>query len=188
MRDVEFPNSGRRVRSADAAVFKAVEHEAARERESQQQEQRRVRSAPQIDQSNIPAFTRNPQSDGRMTSQVRQQPSRQAHLTRGPEPVRLPRAEEQPAPAKAKKAPKAETQNKYTKRRSALRRHFFLSCFLFSYSVSFLQARSSFTWKIRALLFPRILSKQARRQTSICILLANRCSEITYPAILIFRP
>ena len=119
MRDVEFPNSGRRVRSADAAVFKAVEHEAARERESQQQEQRRVRSAPQIDQSNIPAFTRNPQSDGRMTSQVRQQPSRQAHLTRGPEPVRLPRAEEQPAPAKAKKAPKAKTQNKYTKAVSA---------------------------------------------------------------------
>ena len=119
MRDVEFPNSGRRVRSADAAVFKAVEHEAARERESQQQEQRRVRSAPQIDQSNIPAFTRNPQSDGRMTSQVRQQPSRQAHLTRGPEPVRRPRAEEQPAPAKAKKAPKAKTQNKYTKAVSA---------------------------------------------------------------------
>ena len=35
MQDVEFPNSGRRVRSADAAVKKAVEHEIALERKAE---------------------------------------------------------------------------------------------------------------------------------------------------------
>ena len=39
MNNVEFPNSQRRVRSADAAVIKAVEHEAALERKAARHEQ-----------------------------------------------------------------------------------------------------------------------------------------------------
>ena len=38
----ERPNPGRRVRSADAAVFKAVEHEAELERQAQEAERERL--------------------------------------------------------------------------------------------------------------------------------------------------
>ena len=41
----ERPNPGRRVRSADAAVFKAVEHEAALERKAQHKADHEVRKA-----------------------------------------------------------------------------------------------------------------------------------------------
>lgn len=42
MNDEEFLHSGRRVRSADAAVFKAVEHEAALERKAQRAEHKEL--------------------------------------------------------------------------------------------------------------------------------------------------
>ena len=46
MNDEEFLHSGRRVRSADAAVFKAVEHEAALERKAQRAEHQDLNLVP----------------------------------------------------------------------------------------------------------------------------------------------
>ena len=91
MQDGEHPNPGRRVRSADAAVFRAVEHEAAARRKSGLQQAQRSRAG-------IP---QNGSRDLRRTPQTTQKSRQGAPDRTGQRPVqRHPKGSDKPVQKK----------------------------------------------------------------------------------------
>lgn len=123
MRDDEFQHSGRKVRSADAAVYRAVEQNAAREKRNEHNEVRPAVRQPQVRIPKVPVKEQQIQQPKRPQPQKAQQPRKvnQSQFTEQsykPQPVKRPEQggrEGVKTPAPAKRIPQEKPVSKKTR-------------------------------------------------------------------------
>ena len=118
MRDEEFQHSGRKVRSADAAVFRAVEHSAAQEKKPEHREVHHAVRQPQV---RIPQVSSAQNRQAQQPRRPQPQKVQQSQFTeQAYKPQRTQRPEQQPSagartPAPAKREPQARPNTKKTR-------------------------------------------------------------------------